>query len=198
MKTLLELNIISKYISQEKIDSYAKDLEDWFSKYELWELLGLADHFAIKVEDEEALQKVVNAIKPYCFDKYGETPGLSIRKMDGRLVATALLRNPLHIKFNQINCIEIMQPKPENIGKEILGLDHLEFINSDFDGVQKELKKRNIPYGVNVKNGYKKTIIVKINAKGEEVKFTNKTLAEVVPLQIKDKPDLVRIILPNM
>lgn len=197
MKNALDSKTISKYFSQKNIDSYINDLKKWLNSHDLWHLLGPSDHFAIKVPDEEILLLLVDAIKPHCHDSVDGTPGLSIRKMDNRLVATGLLKNSINNTFNKIYCLEIMQSKPNNIGKDPIGLDHLEFINSDFEGVQIELKKKLVPYGVNITNGYKKTIIVKINKKGEEVKFTDKTLAEVVPLQINDQPELVTIILPK-
>jgi predicted metalloenzyme YecM len=196
MKTALDSAIIRKYLSQEKIDAYAEDLEVWFEKHDLWHLLGPADHFAIKIPDEKTLRLLTQAIKPYCVEKKGNTPGLSMRKMDGRIITTAILAEPLHIRLNQIDCIEIMQSKPENVGKDVVGLDHLEFINGDFEKIKNILTVKEIDYGINIKNGYKKTIIVKINALGEEVKFTDKTLASVVPLQIKDNPGIVEIVLP--
>jgi hypothetical protein len=197
MKTVLDSQFLRQYLSQGKIDAYAADLEAWFEKYDLWHLPGYADHFAIKVEDEIAFHRGVEEIKPYCIEKEGITPGLSIRKMQNRLIATALLKNPLHIRFNPISCIEIMEPRPENKGKDVIGLDHLEFINVDFDGIQKLFNEKEIIYKIDLKNGYKKTIITKINDRQEEVKFTDKTLAQVVPLQLKDKPELVTVVIPE-
>lgn len=194
MDNCLNSELIAKYIDQAGIDAYGHDLENWLNQNDLRNLLGPADHFAIKIPDEATLLELADAIKPYCVQNFENSPGLSIRKMDNRSIAVALLEQPLRLGSWEIHCIEIMQSKPENLGKDPIGIDHVEFINADFEGVQSVLKAKNVSFGINIKNGYKKTVIVKLNSKGEEVKFTDKTLAAVVPLQIHDDPSVVRIV----
>jgi hypothetical protein len=194
MGNCLDSNLIAQYLTQEKLDAYGRDLENWLEKYNLRNLLGPADHFAIKIPTEKILLALVEAIEPFCIEDFGDTPGLSVRRMDNRSIAVALLEKPLYMGSTEIYCLEIMQSKPENIDTDVVGLDHLEFINTNFEGVQSTLKAKDVEYGINVKNGYKKTVIVKINRQREEVKFTDKTLAQVVPLQIHDDPRAVRII----
>lgn len=194
MENCLNSELIARYINDQKIDAYGRDLDNWLNQNGVRNLLGPADHFAIKIPDEATLLELADAIKPYCVQSFENSPGLSIRKMDNRSIAVALLEQPLQLDSWKIYCIEIMQSKPENLGKDPIGIDHVEFINSDFEGVQSILQAKNISFGINIKNGYKKTVIVKLNARGEEVKFTDKTLAEVVPLQIHDDPSIVRIV----
>ena len=197
MSTILRSSLIAKYVSQAKIDSYARDLDAWFDTYDVRSLIGIADHFAIKTENEATLHALVKEIAPYCVAQDMQTPGLSVRRMHDRYIATALLKEPLRIKETNVFCIELMQPQPKYEGKDLVGLDHLEYVLTDIDKVQSTLDDRGIQYRIDTRNTYKRVIWVKINALGERIKFTDKTLAEIVPLQIKDAPELVEVLVSS-
>lgn len=195
MQTILHSKLISKYISQSKIDSYKADMDEWIEKYNVRQYLGPADHFAIKVENGTALDTIVKEIRPYCVNKKDDTPGLSIRKMHGRRIAVALLKNPLQIGTETVSCIEIMQPRPEVEGQDLTGLDHLEVINPNLEEIEKHLKEKGADYYVDDTNPYKDIVVSFVNDKKERLKFTDKTLPEIVPIQIQDEPERVEVIL---
>jgi predicted metalloenzyme YecM len=194
METILDSKVISKYISRKGLASYEADLDKWMSNFGMERFNGSFDHFGIKVEDEQALKEVTEAIKPYCQNK-GATPGLSIRAMHGRKITTALLKNPIVFKGQPIDCIEIMQPRPhKERDYEIMGIDHLEIINPRLDEIEAELQNTKASYYVDGTNKYKDIVVSFVNNRNERVKFTNKTLEEIVPTQISDEPGRVEII----
>lgn len=69
METILDSKEISKYLSRENLGSYKKDFEAWVAQFDMTDHLGPADHFALKVEDEAAFEKLVEAFKPYCLER---------------------------------------------------------------------------------------------------------------------------------
>lgn len=195
MGTILNSEVISEYLSQESIDSYKRDFDNWVSEFNMTQYLGPADHFAIKVKNEAELEKVVEAFKPYCVGKQGDTPGLSVRTMHGRRIAVALLKNPLKFGNELINCIEIMQHRPEVEGGDVVGFDHCEIINANLEAIENSLKDTKANYYVDETNPYKNIVVSFINNRKERIKFTNKTLAEIVPIQIADEPERVKVII---
>jgi predicted metalloenzyme YecM len=195
MHNIFKSQIISKYFSKEKLETYFKDLKKWLKDFSLEDYVGFPDHFAIKVENEEKFNELVNEFKNFCINKIGSTPGLSIRQMHGRKIAVAILKQPIVFFDKEINCVEIMQPRPEVEGDDVVGLDHLEFISSDLENIENKLKGKDLNYYVDESNPYKEIIVSFVNSKKERVKFTNKTLAEIVPKQIEDEPERVEIIL---
>lgn len=194
METILSSAVLAKYISQPKIDSYKTDLDTWLAIHDARKYLGPTDHFAIKVENETMLDTVVEAIRPYCLDKCGNTPGLSVRTMHGRRIAVALLKNPLYLGSDAVYCIEIMQPRPEAEGNDVVGLDHLELIQPNLREVEQFLKEKNADYYVDNTNPYKAIVVAFVNDRKERLKFTNKTLSEIIPMQIQDEPERVTVI----
>jgi len=195
METILNSSVISKYISQVKIDSYKIDMDQWFEKSAAKKFLGRTDHFAIKVENEIMLNNVVQAIKPFCLSRSGNTPGLSVRKMHGRSIAVALLKDPIFIGSEAVSCIEIMQPRPEAEGDDVVGLDHLELVNPNLKAIVDFLNEQGVNYYVDNTNAYKDIVVAFVNDKKERLKFTNKTLPEIIPQQIQDEPERVKVLL---
>lgn len=195
MEIILDSKIISKYISKESLKSYERDFDKWILDFNMRKYIGTFDHFGIKVEDENALIEVCEAIKPYCVDKKGVTPGLSIRNMHDRKIAVAILKNPIEFKNQLIDCVEIIQPRPEKERDyEIIGIDHLEIITPHLNEVEKVLQENAANYYVDQTNRYKKITVSFINDKNERLKFTNKSLEEIVPRQISDEPEKVKIL----
>jgi hypothetical protein len=86
-----------------------------------------------------------------------------------------------------------MQPKPELEGRDVIGLDHLEVINPDTDTIFITMKETNADCYTDETNKYKNIVVSYINDRRERVKFTNKKLSEIVPLQIQNEPDLMEI-----
>ncbi len=193
-ETVLNSDKISEYLSEESLASYKKDLDTWVSEFGMGLYMGSVDHFAVKVENEEKFEEMVLALKPYCIDKQGETPGLSIRKMHGRRIAVALLKTPIKFGDNLVSCIELMQPRPESQGTDVVGFDHAEIVTSNLEEIETVLKGTGSNYYVDETNPYKEIVVSFVNSHKERIKFTNKTLAEIVPLQMTDEPERVEII----
>ena len=167
----------------------------WVQQYGMSSYLGPADHFAIKVEDENEFEKIVTAFLPYCVEKKNSTPGLSVRTMHGRSIAVALLKHPLTFGEEFFDCIEIMQPRPEKQGTDVVGIDHLELITPKLKEIEALLKNARADFYVDATNPYKEIVVSFVNDKRWRIKFTNKTLEEIVPLQIRDEPERVKILL---
>lgn len=182
-------------MSKESLESYRQDFVGWLGKNKSKKFLGHFCHFAIKVENEKALYEVVEDIRPFCVNRIDNTPGLSVRKMHGRKIAVALLSTPIEFEDQQINCIEIMQPRPEVEGKDVIGIDHLEIINPNHDEIEKSFRDTEAGYYIDETNPYKEIIVSFVNNKRQRVKFTNNTLETIVPIQIEDEPERVEILL---
>lgn len=194
METIFDSKILSRYLSRESLCSYEKDFDRWLFQFDMTEFLGTFDHFGIKVESETALKEITEAIKLYCVKQKGYTPGLSVRDMHGRKIAVALLKTPIEFKGQYIDCIEIMQPRPvKERDYEIVGLDHLEITNPNLDTIEKRLQQKSASYYVDETNPYKDIVVSFLNDRNERLKFTNRTLEDIVPEQITDNPERVEI-----
>lgn len=194
MKSILDSSVISRLISRESILNFEKFFDIWVEKAGVEKFLEFPDHFAIKVETESELHNLVEEFKIFCVDKKGETPGLSIRKMHGRKVAVALLAEPILFKNKKIDCIEIMQQRPEEVGNDIVGIGHLEYVVDSIDEVEKVYIENGIKYYHDRTNNYKKVMVTIVDGNQLRVKFTNRTLEAIVPEQIRDEPERVEII----
>ena len=62
MENCLNAKPIAKYINQAGIDAYGRDLDNWLNQNGLRNLLGPADHFAIKIPDEATLLELARAV----------------------------------------------------------------------------------------------------------------------------------------
>lgn len=193
-ESVLDSGEIQRYLSREILERYKADLDEWVKRYDMSRYIGPIDHFAIKVEDKLSFGKVVDAVKPFCVNRHRGTPGLSIRDMHGRRIAVALLKEPIEFGDALISCIEIMQPRPEAEGKDVIGLDHLELINPNLLEIEQALRVSGADYYVDETNPYKEIIVSFLNDRRERIKFTNRTLAEIVPVQISDEPHRVEIV----
>jgi predicted metalloenzyme YecM len=198
MATIFTDPVVSKYLSQKEITLYEISLKKWLEQSNAQKHFGLFDHIAIKVPNEEELMSVVQAMKPFCVKVSENTPGLSVRNMHGRKIAVALLKDPIKVAGEDIFCIEIMQHRPDAVDYDIVGFDHLEIINSDQKTIEKTLYETNTDYYIDSTNPYKDIIVSYINERKERIKFTNKTLVEIVPIQIQDEPARVEIIKGGM
>lgn len=194
MSNIFQSQLINNYISENILLEYEKVLSDWLNKYNMNNFFGTADHFAIKTKNEKDFEELVSEFEQYCVDSKDNTPGLSVRKMHGRRIAVALLSEPISFMNNKIDCIEIMQPRPEAEGADIVGLDHLEIINSNLKEIENSLKTQSANYYIDETNPYKEIVVSFVNEKKVRIKFTNRTLEEIVPEQIKDEPERVEIV----
>jgi hypothetical protein len=101
-------------------------------------------------------------------------------KINDRRIATAILNYKIQVgTLGQTSYLEIMEPRPEKVGKDKVGVDHIEIVNEDIDTVEQELKQKKIEYS-RTNNGHHEAIILIIDKLGHEIKITNKSIEQVL------------------
>lgn len=175
-------NQIERYnysLTQTIIDEYVSSLKLFSTSTGLARLLTPpVDHFAVKLRDTKSFESYLNSIKPFCLE-------LSYIKMNDRKIATARLTAP-HLFENLGKCdiLEIMEPRPEKSGKEPSKFDHIEVYNPNLAELEGRLGLLGIAYQPYQNPGHKALVLV-INPQGQEIKFTDNHLLEIVKLQNK-------------
>lgn len=154
---------------REFIDNNALP-EEWFEQ---------PDHFAYKCRNGEHFEEVVQQVAD-------DAASLSYVVLDNRKLASAELAMPVYAEsFSNVSWLEIMQPRPEKEGSDVVGLDHMEFYYPDFETIEEVLTDRGIAYTLQ-SNPNHQWINVVINDAGQELKLNNKTLADIVRQEIAD------------
>ncbi len=153
---------------------YAESLEDFVGNHELpWRWFATLDHLAVKCMDAEHYEDTVQ----------GWLSGANIASyvwLNNRRLASLNLENGLTIgRFGKVEWLEVMEPRPERAGKDVVGLEHVEFVFPDFAAVQALLDRRRIPYEQQSNLNHNWLNLV-INEYGQELKLTDKPLAQMV------------------
>lgn len=158
---------------QIQTDHYAASLADFIAKHELPDEWFLApDHVAIKGENSAGFEDMLEQLRPMAVR-------MTVIEMDGRRLATAELKHSLSVRsFGVVDWVEIMEPRPEKVGKDVVGFEHMEFYNPDFDAIRSVLDDRGIKYEMQQNPGHKWVNIV-INDSNQELKLNDRTLADV-------------------
>lgn len=164
---------------EEEIGIYAKTLQDFISKYELpdtW--FSRPDHLAIKCADaleyEYKLQELM----------IDAQSGSQI-EMDQRRLATLHLISSVQVgELGSISWLELMEPRPEKVGKDVVGLEHMEFYYPYFDEITETLHRYKIPFTEESNPGHSWINIV-LNEQGQELKLNNKLLADTVEEELE-------------
>ena len=160
--------------------AYADTLADFIAKYELpMDWFKVTDHVAVKGRDADGFKEVVELFRPLA-------ERIACIDMDSRRLATAQLKEPMAVgDFGTVGWVEIMEPRPEKVGKDVVGFEHMEFLFPDFDSIRTVLDEKKIAYEMEQNPGHHWVNIV-INDKGQELKLNNRTLADVVPDELKE------------
>jgi len=163
-----ELDIYLKSVSHFMYMNYLP--ESWFTK---------PDHIAIKAKDAAAYDAHV---------EFWKTKAVRNRiceiKLNGRRLGTVKLKEPMSVgPFGLISWLELMEPRPEKVGKDKVGIDHMEFYFPDFDEVLMILKDRVIK-AKKEKNPSHSWISVELHD-GQELKINDWPLAKIIPEEIK-------------
>jgi len=142
----------------EQIKSYATALSKFATLHTLpdqW--FKTPDHLAIKGADSEDFTRLVGFWRPHSFQ-------ITAVQMDQRRLATAQLNGGINIgRFGEIKWVEIMEPRPEKVGHDVVGVEHMEFYYPNFDEVRLILDDRKVAYEMQENPGHK-WINIKINA----------------------------------
>ncbi len=166
----------------EQIDQYAVELENFISAHNLPEAwFAQPDHVAIKCADGMDYEDTMEEFK-------GEAKQRTEVEMHGRRLGTVKLISSVALgNFGDISWIEVMEPRPEKVGKDLVGLDHAEFHFPNFKPVKITFNMRGIHYKIPDDNPEHQSINVIINkVTDHEVKFNDKTLAYIVAHELKE------------
>ena len=157
-----------------QIFAYGEALRDFVDQYNLpEEWFEQLDHAAFKCKNSEHFDEVL-------MQATDDADQLSFVAMDGRRLAGAHLEEPVYVEsFGYFEWLEIMQPRPERVGKDIVGLEHLEFYWPDFEAAEEVLRDRGIQFEMQ-HNDSQQWISIILNNFGHELKLCNRTLADIV------------------
>jgi hypothetical protein len=81
--------------------------------------------------------------------------------------------------LGEVSWLEIMEPRPEKVGKDFVGLEHIEFYYPDFDEVREALDKYKVSYTQQNNPGHDWINIV-LGEAGQEFKLNSRLLSDVV------------------
>lgn len=137
------------------------------------------DHVAIKCADSEHYNAELAVYE-------ARSVRMTEARLNNRRLAAGELRESLILgKIKQIKWLEIMEPRPEKLGNDIVGLDHIEFLVPDLKTVGHGLQEMNVAYKFEANDGHS-WLSIRINELGQELKFTDKPLAQVVEGELRE------------
>jgi predicted metalloenzyme YecM len=159
--------------------NYAAELRRFVTTYELpAEWFKVPDHVAVKGGDAADFEALLGVFRPLAKQ-------MTCIDMDGRRLATAWLKEPVAVgDFGTLEWIEIMEPRPEKVGKDVVGFEHMEFYFPDFEAIRAALDAKHVEYEMEQNPGHQWVNIV-INAAGQELKLNNRTLGDVIAEELK-------------
>jgi predicted metalloenzyme YecM len=163
----------------EQIEYYLHDLKMAFYAHGLVRLLEgkQIDHFAIKAIDTKEFEEYLKTYLPLC-------RRLSYTELNERRLATGELYEAIQFaEYGVCSTIELMEPRPGSITATYDRLDHIELRVDDLEEIKELLSQRQMECELQ-DNGVHQAVVVVINERGQEVKFTNKSLLGIVSEQI--------------
>lgn len=165
---------------EEAVEKFTEELEAFIERYELpKEWFKVPDHLAIKCADGLDYVYTVEELLP-------DAHQASEIVMDERRLATLQLTSPVLVgDLWKISWLEIMEPRPEKVGKDVVGLEHMEFYYPDFDEVTVLLAKYDIEFTLQTNPGHSWVNIV-LNDSGQELKLNDRLLGDTVADELED------------
>ncbi len=155
---------------------YLRSMRDYLDSNQLKEDYLSVDHVAWKAENATAYEEALEIAK--------KSASLIVEtQIGGRRISIVQLKNPITLgPLGTVEFLEVMEPKPNK--PVVPGLDHFELLAKDFDGLAKRLAL----YGGAevVDNGHHKTIPLKIDVNGRELKFTDRSIKSVIDKQVAE------------
>jgi predicted metalloenzyme YecM len=92
------------------------------------EWFEVPDHIAFKAEDSAHFERLVEEFRPQALG-----PKIPYVEMNGRRLASLQLEKPIPlIGFPEVEWVELMEPRPERVGEDTVGMDHIEFYYPNF------------------------------------------------------------------
>lgn len=163
---------------EQQVADYAAALHAFRAEYGLpGEWFAEPDHIAVKCADATDFDKTLAEWLP-------KAESLSYIHLNGRRLATAKLLGPIAVgEEGEVGWLEIMEPRPEKAGQDVVGVDHMEFMFADFDAVKALLAERGVSFTPQENPSHR---WVSIDANGHELKLNDLPLAAVVPEEIAE------------
>lgn len=163
----------------KEVDEYGKRLVIFLNAARFpRELLTEPDHAAIKVADASDFDTKLHALKPFAEQ-------VAFTEMDWRFLAAAQLLVPLSLMPHRyVDWIEILEPKPEEVGKDFVGLKYGEFYFGNFGLAERKLRSRKITFDHRSDDSHRWLSIV-INEHGQELRLTDTKLVETVSEELE-------------
>ena len=165
---------MSKFEMQ--LAEYVRALEAFRAEHNLPDIwFTQPDHVAIKCANGVDYEATFQAWVSKAADaQYAE--------LNSRRLASMRLTSPLKAgELGRVEWLEVMEPRPEKIGVDPVGVDHMEFKFEDFESATKFLDAAGLDYERQENSGHK---WLSISAHGHEFKLTDKSLAEVVATEL--------------
>ncbi|HSX45212.1 MAG TPA: hypothetical protein VLF39_03875 [Candidatus Saccharimonadales bacterium] len=162
----------------EQIKSYVGALNKFVALHQLpEEWFNKPDHVAIKGKDGADFARLIELFRPHSFQ-------ITSVIMNKRRLASVQINGSINIgRFGEVSWVEIMEPRPEKAGKDVVGFEHAEFLFPNFDAARLILDDKKVPYEMQENPGHKWINIV-INGGGQELKLNNKLLMDTVKEEI--------------
>jgi len=158
----------------QEIADYARELRAFIGQYDLpsnW--FEVVDHVAFKYKDKAECEAAIKDFRKM-------SSQITAVHLNNRQLATAQLQLSLWIgDFGAAKWIEIMEPRPERVGQDIVGLEHLEFYYPNFGEITEALDSKGVLYEIQSNPGHNWVNIV-INSTGQELKLNDRMLGDVV------------------
>lgn len=164
---------------QELLLAYDEEVKLFFYAYGLADLIvdKKLDHVAVKGLDSAKYQEYLKEFAPHCKRLIYEPVG-------PRDIAIGELLEPLDGgTLGPVSLLEIMEPKPDTIPTTHDLIDHIEILVDDLEQVKTLLTSKDVLFKEQSNENHQ-AVVVEINEWGQEAKFTNRSLQEIVEQQL--------------
>jgi predicted metalloenzyme YecM len=138
------------------------------------------DHIAIKAADAKDFEALIEEFRPH-------SRRISCIDMDSRRLAVALMNKSIPMgAFGKVELVEIMEPRPDKLGDDVVGFEHMEFYYPYLERVQEELQRRGLKDGIKLqRNPAHSWVNIVLNDQGQELKLNDNSLAVIVRQELE-------------
>lgn len=176
-----------RYLTENLINQYTDRLQAFRDEHSLFELFpGGIDHLAVKMFDAADYELYREEMLPL-------VAAMTEVDLDGRRIATAKLKQSIPLvasdgeQLGVAGYLEIMEPRPAKVGKDLVGIDHCEVNIASFVETQSVLALKGI--STNQSKGedeYQHTVVVCLDESGQEVKFSDEPLSQLIVKELEE------------
>jgi|GEM_PF-1946222 len=134
------------------------------------------DHIAVKCSDTSHYESERAVASEECVE-------LTEIAMQGRRIATVEFRRAIGMKpFGLIRLVELMEPRPEKVGHDAVGIDHVEFSHPQMSAFADVLKSSAVRYEEQSNESHN-WVSFELND-GLEVKLNDLSLADTIEAEL--------------